>query len=111
MLETFTLAYRYSEGFLADYIVPMCAAIWSAPASKVLAFPVQMQVRFWMNHHLLNIFDRPLWRTVKDRSQAYVARALEGIQHVRTGTPVLAVRAVNTDGGAGMRTWIIPYPC
>jgi hypothetical protein len=108
--KAFTLACRYSEGFVAGYIVPMCAAIWSAPANKVLAFPVQMLVRFWVNHHLLNILERPVWRVVKDRSQSYVARALEGIQHVRTGTPVRAVKAVTTDGGARLNKRV-PQPC
>jgi predicted NAD/FAD-binding protein len=96
------LAYRYSEAFIVNYVVPMCAAVWSAPASKVLAFPVQMVVRFWVNHHLLNIFERPMWRVVKGRSQAYVNRALEGLHSVRTSTPVRGVKGIKINEGASL---------
>ncbi len=32
---------------------------------QVLAFPVTMLVRFWANHHLLDLTQRPVWRVVK----------------------------------------------
>ncbi len=41
-------------------------------------FPVQMLIRFWINHHLLDIFQRPLWRVVKGRSDSYVKRVCQG---------------------------------
>jgi len=43
-----------------------------------MEFPVQLLVRFWANHHLLDIFQRPLWRVVKGRSKSYVDRVLAG---------------------------------
>jgi predicted NAD/FAD-binding protein len=43
-----------------------------------MAFPVQLLVRFWANHHLLDIFQRPLWRVVKGRSKSYVDKVLQG---------------------------------
>ena len=43
-----------------------------------MAFPVQMLVRFWMNHHLLDLTQRPVWRVVKGRSQTYVKAVLSG---------------------------------
>ena len=45
---------------------------------QVLQFPVQMLIRFWVNHHLLDIFQRPLWRVVKGRSREYVNKVLQG---------------------------------
>lgn len=45
---------------------------------QVLAFPVQMLVRFWANHHLLDLVQRPCWRVVKGRSKQYVDRVLAG---------------------------------
>jgi predicted NAD/FAD-binding protein len=45
---------------------------------QVLEFPVQMLVRFWVNHHLLDLTQRPKWRVVKGRSQAYVKAVLAG---------------------------------
>ena len=49
-----------------------------APLSQVLEFPVQMLIRFWVNHHLLDIFQRPLWRVVKGRSRTYVDKLTRG---------------------------------
>ena len=44
-------------------MLPMCAAIWSCPNDAAMAFPVKTLVRFWVNHHLLEIVGRrPLWR-------------------------------------------------
>ena len=40
-----------------------------------------MLVRFWANHHLLDLTQRPVWRVVKDRSRTYVQKILEGIPH------------------------------
>lgn len=37
-----------------------------------------MLVRFWANHHLLDLFQRPLWRVVKGRSRSYVDRIIAG---------------------------------
>lgn len=47
-------------------------------AVQVLAFPVAMLVRFWQNHHLLDVLQRPVWRVVKGRSRMYVERILSG---------------------------------
>lgn len=44
-----------------------------------------------MNHHLLDIFQRPLWRVVKGRSQAYVAKVVSELKDVRTSTGVTSV--------------------
>ena len=37
-----------------------------------------MLVRFWANHHLLDLFQRPVWRVVRDRSRTYVQKILAG---------------------------------
>jgi len=83
---------RYSAFFVKNYIAPMCAAIWSCSEADALDFPVVSMVRFWINHHLLDIVERPVWRVVKGRSQAYVAAAVAQIEamggEVRTGARV-----------------------
>eukprot|EP00983_Pelagomonas_calceolata_P077115 1153726-Pelagomonas_calceolata.AAC.2 len=43
-----------------------------------MEFPVQLLIRFWVNHHLLDLFQRPLWRVVKGRSKSYVDKVLQG---------------------------------
>ncbi len=45
---------------------------------QVLEFPVAMLVRFWANHHLLDVLQRPIWRVVTGRSRAYVDAILAG---------------------------------
>lgn len=64
---------------------------------QVLAFPVQMLVRFWVNHHLLDLVQRPCWRVVKGRSKSYVDKVLAGMcvaclyaGHTCAGSPLHA---------------------
>ena len=72
--------------------------MWSVPNAHVLDFPIQMLVRFWQNHHLLDVLQRPLWRVVKGRSESYVARVLESIPDVRTSTSVTSVTSIGSEG-------------
>ncbi|WP_350333605.1 NAD(P)/FAD-dependent oxidoreductase [Coralliovum pocilloporae] len=64
----------YSQFFIQRHLLPMGAAIWSMPAEKMLAFPFRSFVRFCKNHGLLQISDRPQWRTVTGGSKNYVSR-------------------------------------
>ena len=81
----------YSRFFIKNYVLPMCAAVWSVPQERVLSFPARMLVRFWANHHLLDLFQRPVWRVVKGRSRAYVEKIAEELRDVRLSTPVRKV--------------------
>ena len=75
--------------------------MWSVPNAHVLDFPIQMLVRFWQNHHLLDVLQRPLWRVIKGRSESYVTRALESIPDVRTSTSVTSVTSIGSEGARG----------
>lgn len=86
----------YSEAFRSNYVAPMCAAVWSVPSSQVMRFPVQMLIRFWVNHHLLDVFERPVWRVVAGRSKAYVQRILAHLPSVRVGDGVKSIRRSST---------------
>ncbi|GLI66534.1 hypothetical protein VaNZ11_010410 [Volvox africanus] len=101
-LSQYLKKHNYSTAFVNNYIVPMCAAVWSVPNAQVLVFPVCMLVRFWVNHHLLDIFQRPLWRVVRGRSEAYVRRVCEELPDVRTRAPVS--RVVREDAGVIVET-------
>mmetsp|Transcript_519 Transcript_519/g.1567 ORF Transcript_519/g.1567 Transcript_519/m.1567 type:complete len:846 (+) Transcript_519:245-2782(+) len=89
---------RYSHSFTFNYVAPMCAAVWSVPNAQVLEFPVKMLIQFWVNHHLLDILDRPVWRVVKGRSRSYVNRVLEELEDVLTSSPVKAVERSPSPG-------------
>ena len=49
-----------------------------SPRPQVLQFPIQTLVRFWVNHHLLDLVQRPVWRVVKGRSREYVRKVTAG---------------------------------
>lgn len=88
---------RYGRGFIDDHLLPMGAAIWSCPVETMLAFPAKSFIRFFENHQLLNLLERPQWRTVTGGSRRYVARlaaALAG--RIRLGCPVLRVAPTAT---------------
>lgn len=83
----------YGEYFRSNYLLPMGAAIWSTPAEDMLAFPAVSFARFFHNHGLLTLRDRPRWQTVLGGSHAYVQafrKAFTG--EIRAAEPVAAVR-------------------
>ena len=84
--------HRYSHEFRYWYLLPMAACIWSCPATRMLDFPLATFVRFCHNHGLLQVSDRPQWRTVRGGSRVYVEKLLAGIPQRRLACPVLAVR-------------------
>lgn len=69
---------NYSRQFVEHYIVPMGAAIWSSSPEGMGAVPAGFFVRFFHNHGLLSIDDRPTWRVIKGGSQQYVKRLVAG---------------------------------
>ena len=96
----------FGHAFTERHILPMAAAIWSTPYNDVLAFPAASFVRFFANHGMLQIQNRPAWRTVRGGSREYVARMLDAIGgEVRTGDAVVAVERGNGsrhDASAGV---------
>jgi len=90
-LGEYLAAKKYSTFFQESYVVPMCAAIWSCSDEDAMAFPVRTLVRFWVNHHLLNVVERPNWRVVRGRSKAYVDAVEKELRDVRKGTRVCSV--------------------
>ena len=92
-LGTYLSAHGYSEAFITRHLLPMAAAIWSTPTADVMDFPAAAFVRFFSNHGLLQVANRPQWRTVVGGSRMYVHRVLADFKgHVATGSPVVAVR-------------------
>ncbi|OQX38006.1 MAG: hypothetical protein B0D91_05395 [Oceanospirillales bacterium LUC14_002_19_P2] len=67
---------RLGDGVRDHYLLPMAAAIWSCPLATMLEFPAASFLRFFANHGLLSVSDRPQWYSVKGGSQAYVQAVL-----------------------------------
>ncbi|MET0066448.1 MAG: FAD-dependent oxidoreductase [Candidatus Thiodiazotropha sp.] len=80
----------YSEAFRNGYLLPMAAAIWSSSPSEILDFPASTFLRFCLNHRLLQIADRPAWRSLVGGGREYVKRLAEPLQ-VRLGHAVRSV--------------------
>lgn len=82
----------YGRRFIEHYIVPMGAAIWSMSLVDMLAFPLQFFVRFFKNHGLLSVSDRPQWHVIEGGSRSYVAPLTASFaERIRLNCPVLRV--------------------
>ena len=68
-----------SKYFVEFHIVPMVAAIWSMPFSKAKEMPLNLFLKFFINHGLFRLKNRPQWYTVTNRSRIYVKKILEKI--------------------------------
>lgn len=81
----------YTDSFRDWYLIPMAAAIWSSPAKEILEFPAQTFITFCLNHHLLQVNDRPQWKTVLNGARTYVTAMANELEAVRLNSPVEAV--------------------
>jgi predicted NAD/FAD-binding protein len=91
-LDEYLRAQRYSQSFVDDHLLPLAAAIWSSSATDIRSYPLLAFVRFFQSHNLLQIWERPNWRTVKDGSRSYVNALLDQFTgEIRLSTPVAKI--------------------
>lgn len=96
-LGDFLNQHQFSKVFQKNYILPMCAAIWSASLDDIKAFPLAFFLQFFNNHGLLNIADRPQWRTIIGGSKQYIEPLTKGFSsNIHLNSPVEKVQ--NLDG-------------
>lgn len=81
----------YSADFQNWYLLPMGGCIWSSPTNEMLEFPAYTFLTFCMNHGLLQIFNRPKWKTVLNGCKSYVKKALSVIERKYTNEAVISV--------------------
>lgn len=86
---------KYGEDFKNWYLLPMGGCIWSTPTQEMLNFPAYTFLLFCMNHGLLQIFDRPKWKTVIGGCRTYVAIGLEKIEKKYLNEPVQSVEKLD----------------
>lgn len=85
--------HRVPPGVQRDHLLPMAAAIWSAPAGQIRAQPAAAFLRFCDTHGLLRLTNRPAWRTVTGGARAYVTRLRQALPGgIQTGRAATAVR-------------------
>jgi predicted NAD/FAD-binding protein len=92
-LEDYLDRHGYNGSFKKHYLIPMGAAIWSMPRSKLREFPIGFFVRFFHNHGFLSVNDRPQWYVIPGGSRTYLGPLCAPFAAgIRTDTPVGSVR-------------------
>lgn len=83
---------RYSALFAENYLMPMVSAIWSMGLESCMDFPLQFFVRFFANHGLLDITNRPQWYTIVGGSSRYIEPLTALFRdRIRINSPVIKV--------------------
>ena len=78
------------------YLLPMTSAIWSAPREAMMEFPVRFLARFLENHGLLQVYNRPQWRTIPGGARRYLQALLHPLgDSVRNHSRVTSVARVD----------------
>ena len=95
-VEDYARREHYGEAFIEHYLVPLGASLWSSPADRFRQFPMLFVIEFLNNHCMLQVNDRPQWKTVKGGSREYVKR-LTGIfsDRIHINHPVQQIRRDN----------------
>ncbi|MFW2374025.1 MAG: NAD(P)/FAD-dependent oxidoreductase [Gammaproteobacteria bacterium] len=84
---------NYSQQFIEQYITPMGSAIWSSSYEQMMDFPAHFFIRFFYNHGLLNVNNRPDWYVIKGGSRSYVEKLTRSFrQQIRLNSPVQRVK-------------------
>ena len=63
---------KLSKTFIDYHIIPMVSAIWSMPPYEASKMPITFFLKFFQNHGLFKLKNRPQWYTVTNRSRTYV---------------------------------------
>ena len=102
-LGTYLRSENYSNEFINYFIIPMGAAIWSPPANKVLDMPAYFFIKFFYNHGMLEIINRPKWWVIKDGSSAYIKKIIKGFESkINLSSPIRTVSRL--DNGIEIET-------
>ena len=105
-LDEFLAQQNLSDSLRLNYLLPMVAAIWSCSVEQAGQFPLAFFLRFFLNHGLLDIKNRPQWYVLKGGSHAYIAPMTDSFRdRIRLSSPIRAVTrkeasvSLTTDAG------------
>ena len=65
---------KISNSLIEKYIIPMGSAIWSTDPKTMKDMPAKFFIRFFKNHGLLDVRNRPQWKVIKNGSFQYVKK-------------------------------------
>ncbi|MCL6262449.1 FAD-dependent oxidoreductase [Craterilacuibacter sp. RT1T] len=84
--------HHFGDAMRRWYLLPMGAAIWSTSTRGMLDFSAAAFFEFCANHSLLQVNDRPQWRTLVGGSRQYVQKICASLSDLRLNCPVMRVR-------------------
>ena len=86
----------FSQYFINNYIIPMGSAIWSTSPKLMLDMPAHFFIRFFKNHGLLQITNRPQWWVIKDGSKQYVKELVKSFKdNIKLNTRIESIKRLN----------------
>jgi predicted NAD/FAD-binding protein len=102
-LAEYVAEHGYGDDFLALYLVPMSAAVWSTSPDMLLQFPATTLIRFFFNHGFLGLHTQHQWWTIAGGSCQYVQRLTAPWRdRIHIDDPVVSVERVR--GGIRVTT-------
>lgn len=85
--------FGYSDDMLWQYLIPMSAAVWSAPMEQILNFPAVTLIRFFKNHGFLGLDTQHQWYTLQNGSQAYREKLIAPFRdRIRINNKIVSVK-------------------
>jgi len=98
-LEDFLNKYKFSKEFRDHYLIPMGSAIWSSSFDNMLRFSAAFFIRFFYNHGLLSVMNKPQWYVVKGGSKSYIPSLISSFENnIQLGAEIKKV--IRKDGKA-----------
>jgi predicted NAD/FAD-binding protein len=95
-LGEFVEQHGYSKHFVNHYIVPMGSAIWSASVDVMMDFPLKFFLKFFNNHGMLSVDERPQWRVITGGSRSYIEPITKNYKdNIHLSTPIRSVERSN----------------
>jgi predicted NAD/FAD-binding protein len=92
-VDEFARQNSYSKQFIEHYLIPLGASLWSCSAERFRQFPMRFVLEFLHNHCMLQVEDRPQWRTVTGGSYQYIEPLIKGFKdRVFLNSPVHRVK-------------------
>ena len=98
LLKQYLKNNNYSTYFCKNYILPMGAAIWSTSIKEMENVGVEFFVKFFFNHGLLDVTNRPQWYVVPGGSRPYIKPLIRGFaDKINLNTNIKSVTRQNDE--------------
>ena len=115
-VREYVAAHRFAREFVDRYLVPLGASLWSCDARRFLDFPMRFVIEFLLNHSMMKLKGRPVWRTLHGGSRQYVTQLADRLRGCfALHRPVVRVerlacaaprRGASVRNRAGVRVWL-----